>query len=56
MALTAFADQTLLGLLPTRQPIVPLLADAGQFLSVLFVIIAANSTVLSAVMITNQRW
>jgi hypothetical protein len=40
MAITAFADQTLLGLRPTPVPIVPLLADVGQVLSVLFVIIA----------------
>ena len=40
MAITAFANQTLLGLLPTSAPIVPMLADAGQVLSVLFVIIA----------------
>jgi hypothetical protein len=49
MAITAFADQTLLGLLPTCQPIVPLLADAGQFLSVLFVIIAFVSWLWSVI-------
>ncbi len=49
MPITSFADQTLLGLLPTRAAIVPLLADAGQVLSVLFVIIAFVSWLWSVI-------
>ncbi len=44
-----FSDSLLLALLPTRQPIAPLLAGAEQFLSVLFVIIAFVSWLWSVI-------